>query len=64
MKKYVFFILLFLLMTNIKAIEYKEYSKGEAFNYNGVEFYVLEDSDYTEIQFIINKKDTIDIRGS
>ena len=64
MKKYVFFILLFLLITKIKAIEYKEYNKGDLFNYNGVEFYVLEDSDYTEIQFIINKKDTIDIRGS
>lgn len=56
MKKYVFFILLFLLMTNIKAIEYKEYSKGEAFNYNGVEFYVLEDSDYTESSLLLLKK--------
>ena len=47
-KSFIFLIILlsfFMTTSFIQAISYKEYKVGDTYTYNGMDFYVIQDSD-------------------
>lgn len=58
MKRYgiIVFVLTFLFLSNIYAIEYKSYKQGEEFSYKGISYYILEDSTMVDENLILIKK--------